>query len=178
MAPLPQDNTHRAWVKYTDSVNEHELMVRFDGNAISVTDALGHVASFFEEIEEFLYELVIIEARWADQGSNISLPTTWPGLATYGVDTMPTLLAPRELRWVGRDQNGKRVSFSVYGGKFTSPDQYRIISSGANLPNLGVIAINAASADNAFLTISGLRPTMKNYVNVNFNSYWEYQARP
>lgn len=178
MAPLPQTATARAWTKYTDGTNEHELMIRFDANAISVSDALEEVANFFTAIEEFLYLITIIEARWADKDSIISLPTTWPGLSTYGSDPMPVLLAPRQLRWEGRDQNGRRASFSVYGGKFTSPDTYRIISSGANLPNLGVLSINDSSAVGAFLTISELRPTMKNYVNVNFNSYWEAEARP
>lgn len=178
MAPLPQNATARAWVKYSDGVNEHELMSRFDANLLSVSAVLQLTGDFFEAIEDFLYEITIIEARWADIDNNISLPVTWPGASTYGTDPMPVLLAPRELRWVGRDQNGKRVTFSVYGGKFTSPDEYRIISSGANLPNLGVIAINTASADGAMLSISGLRATMKNYVNVNFNSYWEAEARP
>ena len=178
MAPLPQNSTSRTWVKYNDGVNEHELMTRFDSEAISVADALGAVADFWVAIEEFLYEINIVEARWAEVGSNISLPVTWPGLASYGVDPMPSLLAPRETRWEGRDQNGKRVSFSQYGCKYTTPDIYRIISSGSNLPNLGVIAINANSAIGAFMTISLLRPTMKNYVNVNFNSYWEAEARP
>lgn len=178
MAVLPQDSTARCWVKYSDGVNEHELMSRFNAATLSVAEALQLTGDFFTAIEDFLYEITIIEARWADKESNISLPTTWPGASTYGTDPMPVLLAPRELRWVGRDQNGKRVTFSVYGGKFTSPDTYRIISSGANLPNLGVIAINTASADGAMLTISELRGTMKNYVNVNFNSYWESEARP
>lgn len=178
MAPLPQDSTARAWVKYSDGVNEHELMTRFDANAISVSDALLLVGDFFDAISDSLYELTIIEARWADASSNISLPVTWPGTAVYGDSTMPTVRAPLELRWVGRDQNGRRVSFSVWGGDFSIPDTYRIISSGSNLPNLGVIAINAASAAGGFQTISGLRPTMKNYVNVNYNSYWESEARP
>jgi hypothetical protein len=152
-------------------------MFRFDQNTLSIAEALSLYADFLNELEDFLYEITITGARWADESSNISLPTPWPGTSTYGTDAMPTLLAPRETRWVGRDQNGRRVSFSLYGMKYTTPDNYRIISSGANLPNLGVIAINTASADGAMLTISGLRGTMKNYVDVNFNSYWEAEAR-
>ena len=178
MAPLPPNSTSRCWVKYSDGVNEHELMSRFDSNVLSVSDALQFSGDFFEAISDSLYLITIIEARWAEEGSNISLPVTWPAEPTYGDSTMPTVRAPLELRWVGRDQNGKRTSFSVWGGDFSVPDNYRIISSGANLPNLGVIQINTASAAGAMLTISGLRPTMKNYVNVNYNSYWETEARP
>lgn len=177
MAPLPQNNTSRAWVEYNDGVNDHVAMFRFDATALSVAAALSLYADFLSDIEEFLYLITIAGAKWAEQGSDISVPVTWPGASTYGSDPMATLLGPRETRWVGRDTSGRRVSFSLYGCKYTSPDSYRIISSGANLPNLGVIAINTASADGAMLTIGGNRATMKNYVDVNFNSYWEAEAR-
>jgi len=177
MAPLPPQSTARFWVDYNDGENDHSLMVRFDEGDLTTGEVSDYVASFLESIEDFLYEITISGARYAAINSVVSIPVLWTGLSTYGVDPMPTLLAPREIRWEGRDQNGRRVNFSVYGGKFTSPDTYRIVSDGANLPNVGVIAINDASSVGAFLTISGLRPTMKNYVNINFNSYWEAEAR-
>jgi hypothetical protein len=178
MAPLPANNTARAWTEYSDGVNQHVLMTRFDASALSVADALGFVEEFLADIDDFLYEIEIGGARWAEEGSDISVPVTWPGATTHGTDPMPVLLAPRETRWVGRDSSGRKVSFSLYGCKYTSPDIYRIISSGANLQNLGVLAINLASAAGTFITIGGNRATMKNYVDVNFNSYWERAARP
>ena len=177
MAPLPENNTARLWIDYNDGENDHSLMARFLAPDTPLSLAMTHVASFLTDISGFLYEITINGARYAAQGSNISLPATWEGDSTYGTDPMPTLLAPRETRWVGRTQNGRRVSFSIYGGKYTSPDEYRIVSSGANLPNLGVIAINAASEDGVMVAIDGFRATMKNYVDVNFNSYWEAEAR-
>lgn len=177
MAPLPPNSTSRAWVDYTDGVNGHSLMVRFDSTILAVADCLGFVDDFFTAIASDLFAITVTGARWAEAGGNISIPVTWPGESVYGSGVMPVVAAPKEIRWVGRDQNGKHVSFSVYGCDLAVPDTYRIISSGDNLPNRGVLAINAASADGAFLTISGLRPTMKNYVNVNHNSYWETAAR-
>lgn len=178
MAPLPPNNTARTWTDYSDGINEHSLMVRFDATALSVADALGFVANFLLDISDSLYQLTIIGARWAEQGSNIAIPVTWPGDSTYGTNPLPPKDAPRELRWEGRDQGGRKVSYAVYGTNITTPDIFRVISSGANLPNLGVLAINAGSAEGCFQTIGGNRPTMKNYVNVNFNSYWEAQMRP
>jgi hypothetical protein len=177
MAPLPQNNTARLWVDYNDGENDHSLQVRFLAPDTTLAIAMTYAGEFFEAIEDFLYEITINGARFAAAGSDISLPATWSGASTYGTDPMPTLLAPRETRWVGRTQNGRRVSFSVYGCKYTSPDTFRIVSDGANLPNLGVVLINDASDDGAFVAIDGFRPTMKNYVDVNFNSYWEAEAR-
>lgn len=177
MAPLPENSTARLWVDYNDGVNDHSLQVRFDAPDTTLGIAMTHADNFLTAIAGDLYEITVNGARFAAAGSNISLPATWTGGAVYGSDPMPVLLAPRETRWVGRTQNGRRVSFSIYGGKYVSPDTFRIISSGSNLPNLGVIAINAASDDGAFVAIDGFRPTMKNYVDVNFNSYWEAEAR-
>jgi hypothetical protein len=164
-------------VDYNDGENDHSLQVRFLAPDTTLAIAMTYAGEFFEAIEDFLYEITINGARFAAAGSDISLPATWSGASTYGTDPMPTLLAPRETRWVGRTQNGRRVSFSVYGCKYTSPDTFRIVSDGANLPNLGVVLINDASDDGAFVAIDGFRPTMKNYVDVNFNSYWEAEAR-
>lgn len=178
MAPLPQNNTARFWVDYNDDVNEHTAMVRFDATVLDVPSALDTYHEFLTDISDFLYEITIIGARWAEQGSDISIPVTWPGDSTYGTDFMPPLLGPRQTRWEGRDSSGRKGSLSLYGCKYTTPDSYRIISIGANLPNLGVLAINAGSALGSFQSIGGNRMNMKNYVNVNFNSYWEAEARP
>lgn len=177
MAPLPQNNTARTWTEYTDGVNEHTLMVRFDATELAVADALGYVADFFDAIASDLFEITVLGARWMEQGGDVSIPVTWPGDSVYGSSTMPLVAAPKELRWVGRDSSGRKATFSIYGCDLAVPDTYRIISVGDNLPNRGVLAINAGSAAGAFLTIGGNRPTMKNYVNVNHNSYWETQAR-
>ncbi|HKY44547.1 MAG TPA: hypothetical protein VJM50_15770 [Pyrinomonadaceae bacterium] len=177
MAPLPENNTARLWIDYNDTQNDHSLMVRFLAPDTPLSLAMEHVHNFLTAVSPDFFQLTIQGARFAAQGSNISLPATWTGDSTYGTGTLLAVNAPREVRWVGRTQNARRVSFSLYGADIVTPDTYRIVSSGTNLPNVGVIAINAGSEDGVFVGIDGFRPTMKNYVNVNFNSYWETEAR-
>lgn len=178
MAPLPENNTGCYFVDYTDGVNEHSLMVRFHDGEVSVPAAGDLIAAFWLAIEDSLYEITILGARYREANATVSIPVTWPGDSVYGADPMPVLLAPRETRYVGRSSTGRRVSYSIYGGKYTSPDIYRIVEPDNADFLAGHLAIDAASAELVFLTIDLNRPNLKNYVSVNFNSYWEREARP
>jgi hypothetical protein len=177
MAPLPENNTPRVWVGYYDGVNEHEMMIRYIASGATLADVLGFAHDFLLAIDPMLYTIEITGARASASGSTFSFPVLWTGQPSYGDDPMPTLLAPRETRWLGRDNTGRRVSWSIYGGKYTSPDSYRISAlDNVNVSN-GITAIETAIVGDAFVTINLGDPIVYPYVDVNFNSYWEKEAR-
>lgn len=177
MAPLPENNTPRFWLDYNDGENDHSLMVRYVASGATLADVMDNLDAVLVEMEPMLYAITITGARASASGSNFSLPVTWTGAAEYGADPMPTLLAPRETRWVGRSQLGRKVSWSFYGCKYTSPDSYRLTVGDLAAVGDVIAAIEAAITADVFVAIDLTAPAVYPYANVNFNSYWERQAR-
>jgi len=177
LTPLPTNGTPRVWVEYNDGVNQHKLMIRYAASGPSVDEVLTMAASIFDALDPNWYAISITGARAASSGSDISFPVTWPGASSYGTDTMPLNRAPLELRFLGRDQSGRKVSWSFWGGKFTVPDTYRFpYSVGGSVADV-IDSITAAGESFAFLTINLLQPQIYQYADVNYNSYWERQRR-
>lgn len=177
MAPLPPQSTARVWLDYSDGTNEHSLVARL-GDAVSVATAVTNMNAFMLELAPSLNLLTVIGARAAFDGSNVSNPFTWTGAATYGSGTMPVVNAPRELRFIGRSGDGRRVSVSVYGFSGATPPSYRVSAGVDAAVDDAIDALASASAAGVFLSISTAVPVWKTYASFNFNSYWERQARP
>lgn len=176
MAPLPESNTVRIWVDYSDGVNEHSLMARVISPANQAAARL-RVHNFLFALSPSLYLLTITGARVAALGSNVTNPMVWDHNATYGTGVMPVNNAPRELRFIGRSADGRRNSVSVYGFDGTTPDDYRISATENVDVDAAIDQLTDAAAAGVFVTISGGLTIWKPYASFNFNSYWERQAR-
>jgi len=176
LGPLPANNTGRLWVAYNDSINNHELMVRYN-----TTTTLSAVMDFIDQYltaqDTILYLTTILGARYSGPGSDISSPIVWTGAATYGDGTMPLNQAPRELCYLGRTSGGRRFRTFLYGGKFTTPDDFRFPSVAESVVEAALGVIFDAGADGSFVAIDNLRPTLYTYADVQYNSYWESAAR-
>lgn len=177
MAPLPENNTDRFWLAYTDGQNDHELLVRFNGGAGNVPNVMSSVDQFFTALSPILYLLTVNGARWSAQGSVISQPLIWDGAATYGQFAMPATLAPRQLCYLGRDAQGRRVRWFVFGWEAAPPTAFRIGAGGVTEFADAYAVISAGNADGVWLTIAGLDPVLYGYVDINYNSYYEEKAR-
>lgn len=176
MPPLPTENTGRFWLAYNDSINNHEMMVRFT-SAASLAVVMDYVDQYLAAQDTILYDWQVLSARYAGVGSLISTPIAWTGLAAYGAGTMPANQAPRELCYLGRTTGGRRFRTFLYGGNFTTPDDFRFPSVAASVVEAVLVVLNAASAAGVFVAIDNLRPTLYTYADVQYNSYWESQAR-
>lgn len=177
MAPLPENNTARFWLDYTDGQNPHSLLVRYDQTQMPPSDVAEYVEAFFNALSPILYLVGVSGARYSSQGSNISLPFSWTGAATFGQFAMPAELAPRQLCFLGRDAVGRRSRWFVYGWEAAPPNPFRLELN--NPAELGAAwqVISDAQLAGAFISISGLNPTMYGYVDVNYNSYYEAKMR-
>lgn len=177
---LPANNTARYFLDYTTGRYEHTLTCRYtsgqDGDAVR-----GRIFTFLDAIKSALPTAwQPLRARAQAAGSLVSVPADLGVLATFA-GTSGTPLEqreePREFRWVGRSLGGRRVSVSLYGLLIATPGDFRY--EGAALPAT-LAAARAAligSAPGIFVAIDDTNPLWYNYVNVNYNSYWEGEAR-
>lgn len=177
MAPLPDNNTARFWLDYTTPLNQHSLMVRYSPSGATLAEVMAAVDSFLSAIEGMLNVINIAGARASAAGSEFSFPVLWTGAATYGSGALNAALEPRETRWLGRDNGGRRVSWSMYGCNYDTPSNYRLDAAEFTDVGAGISAIEAAIVGDSFLTINYGDPIIYPYASVNFNSYWERQAR-
>lgn len=173
---LPSNNTGRFWLAYNDSVNDHEMQVRYTGDA-TLADVMGFVADYLDAHDTILYLTTILGARYSGEGTEVSSPITWTGAATYGSASMPLNQAPRELCYLGRTTGGRRFRTFLYGGKFTTPDTYRFPSTSGSVVEAAIDVLQAAQAAEVFVAIDKLAPSMYTYADVQYNSYWETQRR-
>jgi len=176
MAALPVNNTRRIWLDYSDGINTHSMMWRLH-TAGTDAGALTGLHNFLTALAPELYELSIMGARASNVGSNVSFPLAWTGSATYGTGAMPLLSSPRELRYEGRSISGRRVHTSVFGYSGDTPGNYRIGITPSDTFDDALVVLIAQAALGNYRTIDATSPNMKNYVNIQNNSYWETAAR-
>lgn len=176
MAPLPPQNTARHWIDYNDGYNDHSLLVRH-GPAVSSIEVLNSVVPFFEAIAPLLYLITITGARAAPINSVLSVPVAWPGAATYGAFLMPEDLTPRQLCFLGRTSTGRRARWFLFGYNEPPPGPFRLTQTDHAEIGEAIQAIISAQAEDVFLAIDGNDPQMYPYADVNYNSYWEAEAR-
>lgn len=177
MAPLPPESTARFYLDYSDGINQHTLVARAGATAGSI-EANFYFDALLAALDTILYTITIVGLRVSSDNSNVTNPMVWTGPASYGSGTMTGENAPRELRFLGRSADGRRVSASVYGYQGTTPAIYRLLASGVTPIADAITALEDAGTGATFLTISTQVPVWKPYASFNFNSYWEAEQRP
>lgn len=177
MAPLPPESTARAWLDYSDGINEHSIVMRL-GPTATLVNINASFDALFTALATILYTVTIIGLRVASDNSNVTNPATWTGDATYGTGTLEAANAPRELRFLGRSADGRQGSASVYGYSGTTPGIYRLNAAAVAPVEDAIAVLDAGYAQDLWLSISTQRLIWKQYASFNFNSYWEREARP
>ena len=177
MAALPETNTARVWVNYSDGIWEHSAMLRFDQNSAAPGDALQVLADWFTEMDSLLALITIVSAERAVSGSNVRNPVTWPGAATYGTGAAQEANAPRQLMFEGRDTAGHPWRLSLFGYDEAQPPNYRI-QNAASAPVAAAYAALANGAGiGALVTIANIAPVFKSYISFNYNNHYEVKQR-
>lgn len=185
MAPLPDNNTARFWTDYTVRGNQHAMLCRVrtpEADADYAANVVGNLLSFLAPY--LASSFLVIGARFAAAGSTISLPvditgTPLAGLVGENADDLFDAYRPRETVYVGRSPtSGRRVRFSLYGGMYNTPGNFRFGPGENPFTDSAVFAaLNAASGVGAFVAIDESPAVWYTYANVNFNSYWETEVR-
>jgi hypothetical protein len=175
MAPLSPDHTPRYFLDYTTCGFEHTLMCRTD-SGVDPADVSAVIAAFLAAIGGSFRQLDIVDFRFADAGTNITVPVTWGGAASYGSGSGSPYESAHYMDFIGRGSTGRRVRVAVFGMINSSAGgDYRLIPSES-----GVVAAAIAeltSDAQMFLDIDFTVPVWKNYANVGVNAYWRNKIR-
>lgn len=182
MAPLPPESTPRYFVDYTANGRPHTMQFRYaspvDGPPPE-TPFIARVATVLADLAEFLpSDFNVLGARYAVQGSNVTLPTAAPASPT-GLQTPRPAEAPAFIGIPGRTATGRRYRFYVLGvgvspaavGAGTA--NYRLTA--AESSDIAAVIANLAGAP--FVGIDGEPISYKSYANLGYNGYWQRAVR-
>jgi hypothetical protein len=175
MAPISPDNTQRFWVDYETCSTNHTLMCRA-GSTVLAADAGATMAAFLAAFGSAIHLLTVSGFRSAAPGTNISVPETWPGAATYGSGVGPVYKGAYYADFVGRGSTGHRVRAAVFGlNNPVGVDNFRYLASEATWVQ---DCLDALTSDgDIFLDIDYEVPVWKSYANSGGNAYWRNKIR-
>lgn len=175
MAPLSPDSTKRWFLDYTTCSTDHTLEMR---SVDSVTDIEASAAFdvFLTAIESQIYEMTVTGMRFADVGSNITLPATFSGALTYGSDDGPKDHGAVYVNFIGRSTGGRRVRAGVFGGRnFSLAGDYRVSDADSTVVGDGVSALTGNP--DVWEAIDGRTVIWHRYFNIGTNAYWRNKIR-
>lgn len=180
LPPLPANNTARLFVTYNDSINEHVAIVRYTSatNALSVANAFG---SLLTDIEPSLADgWSVTNVEYQAANSIVRLPVGTNGAQGF-VSASGFFLdgaqAPRQTKFVGRSgTSGRQVTFGLFGLIYTTPASYRFTGVLPTWASRILLFLRDFPTEYA-VAIDGSAPDWRDYANVNYNSYWETDAR-
>lgn len=177
LTPLPEYNTERWWLEYSDQGAAHKMLMRTDGprDASEVAEAF---ATFMAAIVDGVNVLTITGLTHAAEGSNITNPESTTGLAgSYGTASGDPINIPLEMTFPGRSRDGRKTYVSLYGWAAQTDETWRYLATESSIVLDGITALNGLSAGGLFVSISGQRVFRNAYANVSFNDYWVGKRR-
>ncbi len=188
MAPLPTNTTARVFYDYVTgdglTAKEHTFAIRADSEVPPDTVDAG-VRAFLLALgpTTFREGWRIIRSRFHPAGADFSLPRSVTAALAEFIGTNTVAMTDDreaiEWTWQGRSvTTGRRVDFSLYGLNWLIPPSFRLESGGSS-PAWVAASVDALNAltSGVFLCIDGTSPVFYDYVNANYNSYWERRIR-
>lgn len=175
LPPLPENNTDRAWLKYTSVGIEHEIMFRFP-SATPQADIATAMGVFANAMKAYILTTDSFSAvRHQDAGSTVSFPiafTAVVGTAT-GIDDGDD--KARFMSVTGRSLAGYRVKATLFTAQVTDATGYRQARSSGNYADVMLDAIEAMAVQPR--AIDGNLVVWNQYVNLGYNAYWQRDLR-
>lgn len=182
LPPLPPNSTDRIFVNYTTGRLEHSFTVRHNSGGFGEAAVLDDIAAFLGALAPVLpgtWAVTNVEQQLA--GSVVTLPLDagpLDGFVGQGAGGLDIAVEQLQWNWIGRGAiTGRKVRVGLYGINLARPVIYRF--TGGGRPQALIEATNSLVSTSArsFLTVGGDRALWYDYVNVQFNSYWEAEAR-
>jgi len=179
MPPTPPTTTGRLKVAYNDYWRAHTMLFHFvpsiDGDeaAALVDPILTAMAAVLFNSSGFT------SAEWYPAGSSIGFPQamldTYPG----GSGVPPVTAGPSNfIQFGGRNPNGKRVKYYLFGSVFTQKVNMRQNAGDNPLCDAIIAAIDAATAGGTGLAcIDGVGFVTYPYANLGQNDYITSRVR-
>lgn len=175
MAPLPHNNTDIYYLDYTVCGISHTLENRVAGGT-TPGEAADAFTQVFAAMDPQLFLVTIDLFRFQAEGSNVSLPVTWPGPSSFGSGAGTPADGGGYAAWVGRSTDGRRVRWTIFGSKVTATAGNWRAYPGENA-DLDTTLAAFTDAEAVWLTISGEQPVVNQYTNNGYNAYWRNKTR-
>jgi hypothetical protein len=175
MPPISPDNTQRFFLDYTTCGYDHTMLCRA-GSTVTPADAGATMAAFLAELDSQVRLVTITGFRSAAPGTNITVPQTWPGAATYGDGAGSAFESAQYIDFIGRGATGHRVRVALFGAiNVQVGGDYRM-SSAESTVVADAIAALTSDAD-IFLDVDYEIPVWHAYANLGVNAYWRNKIR-
>lgn len=180
---LPPSNTPRYWVDYQANGAEHTFQLRYAGGVTATEpDATFRsiVSSFLDDIAPLMpTDYAILGARYAPQGTDVTLPATPPILTAAGGGTPTQAERPAFLTFVGRSSAGRKTKLMIIGASASPASEggsfadYRVLTS----ENATIASAKGTLAVLACVGIDGTSVTWYDYANAGYSAYWQKRQR-
>lgn len=183
MAALAANNTARYFLHYKANFRNHTVSFRYDDGGVvlapdvvflaALTVILNACASFMPN------DWVDQSAEFIPSGSFVSIPAGVPLLRITGANAALAGQAPGYLDFTGRSVDGRQGFFYLLGASVNAfsagpaTTDWRLNSA----EDPAVAAIRTALDIAPLVTIGGLAPLWKSYMNFGYNSYWQGEVR-
>lgn len=184
MAPLATNLTGRVWFDYvtgsSGTAKEHTIQWRYNSDDHSHTEVQTFFLGFLNSIASggFMSGWRVLRVRNSLKGQDFSLPVGMiAGLDSFvGTRTTSGYVA----RWECLEESyqlrsltsGRRNDFSLYRAIADAAVTFRV-----PLPDVQRTAIGAAVSGGCLVSVDGTSPVAYDYINSNYNSYWERRVR-
>lgn len=173
---LPASNTNRYWLDYTVNSDPHSLMMRDFGGlgAAAVSSIYSDLLSLFSTDD--IYGIGVTGMRFAVAGSDVTLPRTYSGTASFsGGTAFDTDRRAAQYSFTGRDDSGHKGRIFIFGAKFSANGDYRLqVAENARISDV-VDYLNALPT--SFCSINGKKMVWNAYANTGVNDHWVKKAR-
>ena len=174
LPPLPEDNTARLFLDYEGPYGKRTMQFR-SSLVGGISAAAGQVESFVNIIRGAItVETIFTGLRLAEAGSNVSNPVEWLPIQGTVNNTLAPTEYPRFFAFWGRGNDGRETKLTVYGGVFSVTADYRLQRVEQLIIGQAIDYLNSTAT---FTTISGSRPTWKQYANTGYNAYHQRKRR-
>jgi hypothetical protein len=170
LPPLAQNNTDRAWLKYTSVGVNHEIVFRFPSSTTqanivtAVTAFANSMKSSMSNTDSFL------SLRHQDSGSTLSFPLSFTAIAGTATPSTDQDNNAKFIAISGRSLNGYRVKLTFFTPNTGDSAKYRVAGSGS-------FATAVAAMTTQPVAIDGAAVVWNSYTNVGYNAYWQRQFR-
>jgi hypothetical protein len=187
MADFAQNYTPRYRVNYRVGGNEHSFIWRVPRGTTrgDVTPYATRATLFLDALEDLRYaSWTVLGAEWAEQDTDIFLPTTAPtpvaGASTEIGSSVAKFITQYRFESRSVGPAGARGSFSIFGLSLDIDDSimsnFRVhgIENGTISTALGVLTEVGGPV---LVCVDGATALWRPYVNVKINDHWVYEKR-
>jgi hypothetical protein len=174
MAPLPESNTARYFLKYSVNGHSHTVTVREDGT-ISEGDFSEAMGAFLDAMSPLLFTSSFVSLEHSVSGSNVRVPATWSGPTEWGGGGGAEQNSPLFWSFTGKDLTGRRFRLELFGRNVPENSNWRVYAIDDTSVAAGLAALHPS--EGLFLTIAGFGPILNQYANQSDSQHWIGELR-